>query len=76
MNGRYFVAMETLVIVIICRYLPFVENTSYLNWAINGVLVAEVVGVVTVSINAVAFREEFKGIFKMITGLFKKKKSE
>ncbi len=46
------------------------------SWDIEVYMGTAVAGVVTVSINAVAFREEFKGIFKMITGLFKKKKSE
>ena len=68
------VIVETLIIVFICRYLPFVENISYINWIINAIMVATVASIVTLSLNFIFFRNEFKEVIIIIKDIFSKKR--
>ena len=56
------VAVETVMIVAINNFLPYVENSNYLNWIINALMVAGVAIVVVLGLNFVFFRKELASI--------------
>ncbi len=64
---------ETLIIVFICRYLPYVENINYINWIINAIMVATVASIVTLSLNFFFFKNESKEVVKIFKGILKRK---
>lgn len=67
------VIIETLIIVFISNYLPMVNNINYANWLINAIMVGLISIVIILPINIVLFKNDFKGIFKMLKGMFKRK---
>ena len=67
------VIIETLIIVLICRYLPFVSNISYMNWIINAIMVLIVACIVTIGINYIFYRNEFKELDIIMKRLIIKK---
>ena len=50
------VIIETIIIVIICKYLPFVSNISYTHWIINAIMVFVVACIFTIFINYIFYR--------------------
>ena len=70
------IVIETLLIVFICNYLPYLNNINYLNWCINGLMVATVASVVTLFINFMFYGNEFKELFKLLNNIMRRKKKE
>ena len=70
------IVVETLLIIYACNYLPYVQNTSYLNWAINGLMVFGVASVITIVINLVFYAKEYKELIKMLKGIVKRGKKK
>ena len=70
------IVVETLLIIYACNYLPYVQNTSYLNWAINGLMVFCVASVITIVINLVFYAKEYKELIKMLKGIVKRGKKK
>ncbi len=68
------VILETLVIIFICKYLPLVDNINYFNWIINAIMVGIVACIVTISLNLIFFRNEFKEAKRIFKGLLIRKK--
>ncbi len=68
--------IETVAIVVICRFLPFVENNSYLNWMINALMTVGVAGLVVLGLNALFFNKEFVGACSLIKSLAHKRKNK
>lgn len=58
--------IETLIIVFISKHLPFVENINYLNWIKNAIMVAISACIVTISMNYIFFKREFKEVIQII----------
>lgn len=69
----FLIIIETLLIVFVCKYLPFTENISYFNWLINGLMVFGVSCIITLTINLILFKNEFKDAFNVLLNVFKKK---
>ena len=67
------VIIETIIIVIICKYLPFVSNISYTHWIINAIMVFVVACIVTIGINYIFYRNEFKELDIIMKRLIIKK---
>ena len=51
------VIVETVIIVLICNFLPFRENINYLNWAINALMVFSIASVVVLGFNFIFFKK-------------------
>lgn len=63
------VTIETIIIVLLCNFLPYRENTDYLNWGINALMTFLVASIVVLSFNCIFFRKELsdiKSLFKSI----------
>ena len=54
------VIVETIIIVLLSQLLPFKENSNYLNWGINAIMVVCVASAVTLALNSIFFRKELK----------------
>lgn len=71
-----FVIVETLIIVYLSKFIPFVENINYLNWIINALMVFILAVIVTLVFNIIFYKNELSEVIKIIKGvLFKKKKN-
>lgn len=67
------VVMETIVIFFICRYLPCLDNINYLNWLLNAIMVLLTSCIITLTINFICYRNEYKNVYKMIKQVFRRK---
>lgn len=70
------IVVETLLIVYVCNYLPYVPNTSYLNWALNGLMVFGVASIITIVINLVFYAKEYKELLKILKNFVKRGKKK
>ena len=68
------IVIETVTIVLISQLLPFIENSNYLNWIINALMVFGVACVVTFAFNYLFFRKELIASKKLIGRLLLKKR--
>lgn len=67
------IVIETIIIVFICKYLPLKENINYLNWIINALMIFGVSSLITLTINYIFFKNEFKEIMNIFKRLLKKR---
>ena len=67
------VIIETLIIVIICKYLPFLKNTNYFNLIINAIMVLIVASIITIIVNCLLFKKELNGFISNIVKALRKK---
>ena len=58
--------VEIVLIYIIVKYVPMVENTSYINWIINSVIVFIISTIIIFALNAIIFKNEFKKLIYII----------
>lgn len=65
--------VETVIIFCVCRYLPYIENNSYINWTLNGLGTLIVASLVVICFNGVLFKKDRNAIINMILK-FKNKK--
>lgn len=66
--------IETVIIVVICNCLPFVENDGYLKWMINALMTVGVASIVVLGLNALFFNKEFIGASSIVKRLAHKYK--
>ena len=67
------VVVETLIIVFISRYLPCVNYDSYTSWIINAFMVFIFASLVTIVLNYVLYKREFKDLLKILKNLTRNK---
>ena len=60
------IIIETLLIIIISKYLPYLKNTNYINWFINAIITGIIAVLVVLIINILVYKKEMKMLFKMI----------
>ena len=64
---------ETIIIVLICNFLPYKENTSYMNWGINAIMVFMTSSAVVLALTALFFRRELTGVMHIIAKILPKR---
>ena len=67
------VIFETLVIVYICKWVPFVGNTNFGNWIVNAIMVWFVACMVTIIVNCIFYNKEYKNAIKMVRKIKRRK---
>lgn len=67
------VVIETLIIVLISKKIPMLENVSYVNWILNAILVSSVSSTIVLIVNFIFYRSEIKELLSIIKKFFKKK---
>lgn len=65
------VATETIIIIAISNYLPYEDNDSYLNWAINAIMVAAVSTIIATLVNLIVYRKDIKQFRSLIKNIKK-----
>ena len=67
------IIIETVAIVFICRYVPFLMNVNYINWLINAIIVGLVSSVIVIMINIIFYKEYMKMFLNVIKKNIKNK---
>ena len=60
--------------VLMCKYFPYIKYTSYINWIINAIIVVCVASIVTLGMNYIIFRKEFKEVINIFKNMFRRKR--
>lgn len=66
------VIVETIIIFILFKITPQVENTSYLTWVINAVIVGIEASIITLLLNTIMYRKYMQEIFSRVKSIVKK----
>lgn len=70
------IVAETLVIVLVSNYLPYLSNVNYINWLINALMVGVVASIVTLVFTFIFFRKELSEVFIIFKKILKKKEKK
>ena len=70
------VILETILIICISNYLPYLDNISYLNWIINAIMVFVIACLCTIIINYMFYKKEFKDLFRILKAIIGRNKNE
>jgi len=60
------VIIETLICIYISHCISYLDNNNYFNWIINAIMVTFYVSIVTITINILFFKKDFKSIIKQL----------
>ena len=66
---------ESLLIVFICKYLPFFENSNYINWTINAIMVLIITCFIVITINFTFYKNELKELLLSLESTLLRKKN-
>ena len=64
---------ESILIIIICYFIPFKSNTSYINWLLNAVITGTISCAVVLSINLLIYRKDMKLLLDILRKNISKK---
>ncbi len=67
------IIVETILIIFICRFIPCLDNISYINWLINAVMVGIVATLFVFIINVLVYKKDMKVFVEFFKRLLKKK---
>lgn len=70
------VIVETIIILLICKVIPFMNYSNYFNLLFNAILTGIVSFIVVLSINIILFKREFGEAISILNSIFKKQKKE
>jgi len=68
------VMVQTMLIILLTRFLPYVNNSSFMKWIINAIMVTVISIVVVVVTNLMFNKDELNGIKKILNRVVKKRK--
>lgn len=69
------VVIETIIICIISKYIPFLSSYNYINWLINAMIIFVISCIVTITINYLIYKSDFIYLFTMIKKIIMRRKS-
>lgn len=69
----FLIVIETIIIFILFKITPQIENTSYVTWSINAIIVSIEACIVTVLLNIMMYKKGMKKIFNKVKGLLARK---
>lgn len=67
------IVIETIIIFILFKITPQIENTSYVTWSINAIIVSIEACIVTVLLNIMMYKKDMKKIFNKVKALLVRK---
>ena len=67
------VIVETAMVTLVCSFIKFADNTDYLNWGINAIIVFSITAVAVLGLNMMLYKNDFRAIAKLIEQTMKKK---
>lgn len=71
----FLVIIDTVVIIIISKCIPMINNVNYISWVINAIMIAISSFIIVFITNYVFYRNELKEIFKMFKNILVRKKA-
>lgn len=71
----FLVVIETLLIIFACKYAPYLDNINYFNWILNALITFIVAVIITLSINIIFYKNEFKELINTLKSIIKRKKN-
>lgn len=71
-----FIIIESLLIITIEKCMPQLNNTSYIAWIINSMITFIYSTTIVLTINNIAFKNEFKTLKNILKNIFNKRKKE
>ncbi len=69
----FLIVIETIIIFILFKITPQIENTSYVTWSINAIIVSIEACIVTVLLNIMMYKKDMKKIFNKVKVLLVRK---
>ena len=66
------VIIQTVIIVFVSKYIPYLENVSYFKFIINGFITLAYSSIIVLLMNYIFYGDRFKEIFKTIKRIMKK----
>lgn len=70
------IIVETSIAIIVSQLMPFKENTNYLNWGINAIMVGLATTAITLGLNLIFLKEDLKNAKHLFKVIFKRRKQE
>lgn len=67
------VIVETVIIVLVSKYIPYLNNTSYINLIINGIITLIYSSILVILINSIFYIDRYKSIIVTIKSFFYRK---
>ena len=71
-NKIVIIAIETLTITFIAHFIPMPEMASYLNWIIYALEIFGIAMLVTLPVNYLLYKDDFKDLSKVLKKIFKR----
>ena len=68
------IILETIIIVLICKYIPYLDNINYVNWIINALMTLLISLLVVISFDFMFFKSELKSAISILKKVIKVKK--
>ena len=65
--------VQTLLIVIICHKVPYLDNLSYFQWFINALITGTIAAILVLFINFIFYREDIKNLINILKKITIKK---
>ena len=66
---------ETLIIVLICCFVPYFDNVSYVNWIINAIITGTIAIIIVFTINIIVYKQDMKSFLEIFKRLIKRTKT-
>lgn len=70
------VVIETIIVVLISKYIPYLSNINYINWIVNAIMVFVVASVLVCVVNFIFYKKEFKEFIMLIKKIYKWRKKQ
>ena len=69
------IIIETLVIVLICNFIPYFDNVSYVNWIINAIITGTIAIIIVFTINILVYKQDMKLFVEIFKKLIQRTKT-
>lgn len=70
------IIIETIVIFVLFKITPQLQNTSYVNWGINAIVTTIEASLVTIIINGVVYRKNMKEVIESIRNIASRRREK
>ena len=70
------IIIETLIIVFVCRFIPYLSNTNYINWIVNGIITFSIACLIVLTINVLIFKSEYIELYKTLKRIFNMRRNK
>lgn len=69
------IVLETILIVLTCNIIPKLNTVSYISWIINAFITFIISSAITIIINYIFYKKEYKELLEILKNILKRKKA-